>query len=47
VECIKLKADEQFMDNLQTSVLFFEALEEYEKCALLKGIQDKVKEFLN
>jgi hypothetical protein len=47
VECIKLKADEQFMDNLQTSVLFFEAFEEYEKCALLKGIQDKVKEFLN
>ena len=47
VECIKLKADEQFMDNLQTSVLFFEAFEEYEKCALLKHIQDKVKEFLD
>ena len=47
VECLKLKADEQFIDNLQISVLFFEAFEEYEKCALLKGIQDKVKEFLN
>lgn len=47
VECLKLKADEQFIENLQTSVLFFEALEEYEKCALLKHIENKVKEFLN
>ena len=47
VECLKLKADEQFIDNIQTSILFFEALEEYEKCALLKGIQDKVKKFLD
>jgi hypothetical protein len=47
VECLKLKADEQFIDNLKTSILFFEALEEYEKCALLKNIEGKVKEFLN
>jgi hypothetical protein len=47
VECLKLKADKQFIDNIQTSILFFEALEEYEKCALLKGIQDKVKKFLD
>jgi hypothetical protein len=47
VECLKLKADKQFIDNLKTSILFFEALEEYEKCALLKNIEGKVKEFLN
>jgi hypothetical protein len=47
VECLKLKADEQFIKNLQIAISFFEALEEYEKCALLKGIQDKVKKFLD
>jgi len=47
VECLKLKADEYLVSNLQMSILFFEAFEEYEKCALLKHIQDKVKEFLD
>jgi hypothetical protein len=46
VECLKLKADKQFINNLQTSVLFFEAFEEYEKCALLKNIENKIKDFL-
>jgi hypothetical protein len=47
VECLKLKADEQFIENLQISILFFEELEEYEKCALLKNIESKIKEFLD
>lgn len=47
VECLKLKADEQLVSNLQMSISFFEVLEEYEKCALLKHIKDKVKEFLD
>ena len=47
VECIKNKASKSFIDNLQATILFFEDLEEYEKCALLKHIEDKVKEFLN
>jgi hypothetical protein len=46
VECIKLKANESFAYNLKEAILFFEALEEYEKCALLKGIENKVEEFL-
>lgn len=46
VECLKLKADEQFVYNLHTSILFFEAFEEYEKCALLKDIENKVKTLL-
>lgn len=47
VECLKLKADDEFIENLQASILFFEAYEEYEKCALLKNIKDKVKELLD
>jgi hypothetical protein len=47
MECLKLKADEQFIDNLQVSISFFEVLEEYEKCALLKHIEGKVKKFLD
>lgn len=47
MECLKLKADEQFINNLQVSISFFEVLEEYEKCALLKNIESKVKKFLD
>jgi hypothetical protein len=46
VECLKLKADDIMVHNLQIAIQFFELLEEYEKCALLKNIEDKVKEFL-
>ena len=45
VECIKLKASNTLLESLESSIYFFEQLEEYEKCILLKGIQDKVKEF--
>jgi len=47
VECLKLKTDEQFIENLQIAISFFEAFEEYEKCALLKHIESKIKEFLD
>jgi hypothetical protein len=46
VECLKLKADDEFVNNLQISIEFFEMFEEYEKCALLKNIKNKVEEFL-
>lgn len=47
VECIKLKANNDFVEHLKESILYFEQFEEYEKCALLKRIEDKVEEFLS
>ena len=46
MECLKLKAYDYFVDNLRVAISFFESLEEYEKCAVLKGIEDKVKGFI-
>jgi hypothetical protein len=46
VECIKNKASRDFIYNLQISIQFFEVHEEYEKCALLKGIKDLIEELL-
>ena len=46
VECIKLKANDRLIVALVAAIKFFEDLEEYEKCALLKAIEDKSKEFL-
>ena len=46
VDCLKNKATIEFVQNLQISINFFEPYEEYEKCALLKNIEEKVKEFL-
>lgn len=46
VECIKVKANEEFIEHLKLTIQFYEPLEEYEKCALLKSIQNKVEEFL-
>jgi hypothetical protein len=46
IECLKLKANDIMVQNLQIAIQFFELLEEYEKCALLKNIEDKIKEFL-
>lgn len=46
VECIKLKADEKLIVALEISIIHFEKLEEYEKCALLKDVNVKVKDFL-
>lgn len=46
VECLKLKADERLLLALETSIKHFESFEEYEKCALLKDVENKVKDFL-
>ena len=46
VECLKIKSSDSLNNSLGVAIVFFEKMEEYEKCTLLKGIQDKVKEFL-
>jgi hypothetical protein len=46
IECLGKKASSEFCDNLGYAVQHFEQFEEYEKCALLKGIEIKVQEFL-
>lgn len=46
LEYIKAKATKEFASNLQLCITFYERFEEYEKCALLKGIENKVNEFL-
>jgi hypothetical protein len=46
MECLKTKSDEALYESLEVTLRYFEDLEEYEKCMLLKEIQDKVKEFL-
>lgn len=45
LECLKTKVSKDFERNLIYAIQYFENLEEYEKCALLKGIEIKVKEF--
>ena len=46
VDCLKTKSDDSLLISLGMALHFFEDLEEYEKCILLKDIQDKVREFL-
>jgi hypothetical protein len=46
IDCIKLKSNEEFIEHLKLTINFYESLEEYEKCAHLKSIQNKVEEFL-
>lgn len=46
IECLRNKASRDFIYNLQISTQFFEILEEYEKCALLKNIEITIEEFL-
>jgi hypothetical protein len=46
MDCLKTKADPTLYNSLEIALKFFENLEEYEKCILLKEILDKVKEFL-
>jgi hypothetical protein len=46
LDSLKVKADKHMVHNLQISISFFEDLEEYEKCAFLKKIKDKIEEFL-
>jgi len=46
VDCLKNKASEDFIDNVIITINFYESLEEYEKCAHLKNIENKLKELL-
>jgi hypothetical protein len=46
IDCIKTNANDEFVEHLELTINFYESLEEYEKCAHLKAIQDKVEEFL-
>lgn len=46
IDCIKIKSDNKFLLNLDQTILFFENLEEYEKCLHLLDIKKKVEKFL-
>jgi hypothetical protein len=46
IDCLKIKSSESLNNSLEAAIFFFEKIEEYEKCAFLKSIQDKVKDFL-
>jgi hypothetical protein len=40
VECLAIWSDEVFMDALDNSIIHYENLEEYEKCAFLSKIKN-------
>ena len=46
IDVIKSKSNIEFIEHLVLTINFYEVLEEYEKCAHLKAIQNKVEEFL-
>jgi len=45
IECLKTKNSEELIMSLKSAIVFFEELEEYEKCELLKNIEIKLKDF--
>jgi hypothetical protein len=42
LDCIKLYSDDIFKKTLNTALIYFESVEEYERCIFLKQIQDIV-----
>lgn len=46
LECISKKSDDMFLRHTKQSILYFEKLEEYEKCSVLKKIESKIEESL-
>jgi hypothetical protein len=42
LDCIKLYSDDTFKKTLDASLIYFESIEEYERCIFLKQIQDIV-----
>ena len=42
LDCIKLYSDDMFKKTLDAALIYFEGVEEYEKCIFLKQIQDIV-----
>jgi hypothetical protein len=47
IDAIKMYSNNTFIKCFNLSISYWEALEEYEKCAHLKKIQDKSREFAN
>jgi hypothetical protein len=47
IDCLKTKSDETLLNSLNAALQFFENIEEYEKCILLKELQNKVKDFIS
>jgi hypothetical protein len=42
LDCIKLYSDNTFKETLNAALIYFEGVEEYERCIFLKQIQDIV-----
>jgi hypothetical protein len=42
LDCLKLSSDDIFKQTLDSTLNYYEALEEYEKCVYIKQIQDIV-----
>lgn len=40
IECLKMYSDDKLRQSITISLHYYESLEEYEKCAVLKKIQD-------
>mgnify|MGYP003330897951 CR=1 FL=1 len=47
VECLKMKASDDFLLNIELIIKYYENKEEYEKCAFLIKIYDKLKTLLS
>jgi hypothetical protein len=45
LDSLKVKTDDKLISSLVETIIYFESIEEYEKCAFLKKIEDKVREF--
>jgi len=46
LENLKKTSDKEFIILLDSSIKYFEKFEDYQKCAILHNIQEKVKDFL-
>jgi hypothetical protein len=47
MDALKLLADNTFIKCFGLAISYYESNEEYEKCAHLKKIQDRAREFAN
>ena len=45
IECLKIYVDDKLKQSLELSLRFYETREEYEKCSVLKNIQDHISSF--
>ena len=42
IDCLKMYSDNELKQSINISLYYYESLEEYEKCAVLKKIQDMI-----